>query len=135
MSSYFQCRFVSKIVKHPYGQKVVTFSDHELGRMYPLHGQKTLKSYQTKYPTLHDAIVRAKELNLGKHLSQGAIGIVIVQHKSSGDYTLCEGTKVKPHLRSTSRKLDTAEWLRFINSKGEMFELEPKKHIILRKLA
>ena len=121
MAYHFQCRFAKRLD----GRTVRTLPTQ--GSMYT-HGQKTLKSCDT----LEEAITAAKEFN--SSLSPEIIGLVIVQYKANGHYKHYNKPSHKPGIRHSMRREGSTEWLRFINRKGEVFELDPKTHMILDKL-
>lgn len=117
---HYQCRLVKRLD----GRKIITF--RKLGKMYA-HEQKTLKSYHT----LDEAITEACKFNPSLPLE--VKGIVIVRFRASGGGTIVNASDKKPFVRITNRKLGTSVWLRFIDRSGEVYELSPDNHEILKK--
>ncbi len=118
---HFQCRLVKQIK----GTKIITFLKQ--GKMYS-HGQKTLKSQHS----LEEATAEAIKFN--PTLPPEVKGIVIVNFNATTDPRIYEGKVEKAFIRQAVRKKGTTDWQRFINRKGEIFELDPKKHTILNKI-
>lgn len=139
MADHYQCR----IAKRLDGRQVITFPT--VGRLYP-HEQKTLKGYHS----LQDVIERAKEFNsssleqaveAGKEFSRNlpielneVIGLVIVHFKAGRKYQIVNTPSGKKGTRIMARVPGKTEWLRFINRKCEVYELDPKSHVIIHKL-
>jgi hypothetical protein len=117
MGDHYQCRLAKRLD----GKKIVTFPP--LGKMYA-HGQKTLKSCHN----FDQAIAVAKEFN--SSLPAEVIGLVIIEYKAEGHYQIYNKPIHGPGVRHSMRRVDTTKWLRFIDRKGEVFNLNPKTHEI-----
>lgn len=115
---HYQVRFVKRIENNG---TIITFP--RLGKMYELHNQKTLKSYHS----LSETIKRAIEFN--SDLPDVVQGMVIVSLKTGG-LVLADGSKNAPHVKKPLRKVDTTEWLRFIDRKGSLYEVAYGTHVI-----
>ena len=139
MAEHYQCRIAKRLDR----RKVITFP--AVGRLYS-HEQKTLKGYHS----LQDVIERAKEFNsssleqaveAGKEFSRNlpteqneVIGFVIVHFKAGGKYQIVNTPSGEKGTRIMSRVPGKTEWLRFIDRTCEVYELDPKRHVIIRKL-
>ena len=117
---HYQVRRVKRIENNG---TIVTFPD--LGKVYQLHDQKTLK----RYYSLDEATTIAQNLNTG--LPSEVKGMVIVRFKP-GKAVIATGSLVKPHIIDHIRKTGTTEWLRFISRDGTVFPVSSKSHKILK---
>lgn len=104
---------------------IITFPN--LGKMYQLQDQKTLKNYHS----LDEATTIARNLNSG--LPSEVKGMVIVRFKPGKAVTVT-GSLVKPYIKAHIRKTGTTEWLRFVSRHNKVFSVSPKSHKIATEL-
>jgi hypothetical protein len=82
---------------------------------------------------LTQAVAIAIKMNESSIISE--LGIVITERiPGCGQHCFVNKISGKPYVRKKTGKKGTAEWKRFIDKEKTVWEVEPKKHIIIKKI-